>query len=551
MDLNCLPVEILIQIANCLRLSDLSSLLRCSRKFKGVCAPILYRHVQLRVYGQYRKSIGKVFPLTLLNVESAEYFAEIRGLAVLGTDHHFGENNDDDRDTLVLNVLEKPITFPLVLFVKRIPDGNLQSFEFKNEFPVTGRFLIRILIAQPNLVNLYISFQNTTQKVTVDVVSQINLPNLKTLKFADIFQDTDELLLNRILGSASKLVSIDISWHPHYPEVNRSTHKTVFERILKHIPKTLKIANTDITHQLLDATGIVEELHLRDVSIPWGHELEYKNPHSSIPLKKLLITTIPDLAGFYQQQILDKLAPGLEELHFTVTHLDRDGETEIRENIPIPLEYVNRHSETMRSLSLFEKTSEGNFFIDFGPVCEDELEVFKSCRLNEFATAVNFYCAERTPGYWKTFDMSPIDVKYGHFAYLEKLYIIPDMISLNKQIKDDQADFWELNPRNILSYQMASVVLTNIALYAEKMPRLKFVVVGTGNAYCGQKVYMVSWGEHLPPQRRDAKEKKAKYLYTLSPPYDIEDFREQGVVFNCFEGTKFTSQEDRRWASIW
>ncbi|RVD88829.1 uncharacterized protein DFL_003001 [Arthrobotrys flagrans] len=552
MSLTCMPVEILIQIASSLRLSDLASLSRCSRKFKSICIPLLYRHVELRLYGQQRRLIGKIFPLTLLNVESSDYFAETRSLQIIGCDHHFGIDKEDDRDTLVLNGRQKPIVVPLLRFVERIPSGKLRNFELKADFPIAGEFFIGLLTAQPNLVNLYLSFKNTTQEVTAESISKVNLPNLKRLTLAEIYKQSDVWLLNRILKSASKLVFIDLSWHLHYPDVNRSSHQGAFTQILQHRPRTLKIANIEMTPQLLEATAIVEELHLREVTVPRDQDLEYiyTNPHSSISLKKLLITTIPDLREFYQQQILDKLAPGLEELHVTINHMDRDGEAEVRDNIPIPLENITRHSETLKYLSLFEKTSEGNLFIDGGPVCQDEIDVFRHCRLDEFATAVNFYCQLRTPAYWKTFEMSPADVNYGHFACLTKLYIIPDMISLNTQIENDQDEFWELNPRNIFSYQMSSTVLTNIGLYAETMPRLKFLVVGMGNAYCGQKVYMVSWEKHVPPYRKGGKEKKARYLHTLSPPYEIEDFREQGVAFKCFEGTKFTSEEDRKSVSL-
>ncbi|KAK6499035.1 hypothetical protein TWF481_011604 [Arthrobotrys musiformis] len=551
MSLNSLPVEILIQIASYLRISDLTSLLKCNKKLKSVCAPFLYRHVELRLYGQQRRLIGKIFPLTLLKVDSSEYFAETRSLAIIGCDHHFGMDKEDDTNTLVLNIRDKPIVVPLQGFVERMPKGKLRNFEFKIDFPVIGRFFIRVLKAQPNLVNLYLSFKNTTQEVTAESISNVNLPNLKTLTLTEIYKQSDVWVLNRILESASKLVSIDLSWSLHYPDVNRSSHQGAFTRILQHGPKSLKIANIDMTLQLLEATGVVEELHLREVNVPRFKDMEFKNPHSSIALKKLLITTIPDLAEFYHNEILNKLAPGLEELHVTVNHMDRDGEAEVRDNIVIPVEYVLRHSETLKHLSLFEKTSEGNLFIDGGPICQDEIDIFKNCELDEFATAINFYCQVRTPAYWKTFEMSPKDVNYGHFACLTKLYIIPDMVSLNTQIENDQSEFWELNPRNIFSYQMASMVLTNIGLYAEAMPRLRFLIVGMGNAYCGQKVFMVSWEKHVPPYRKGGKEKKARYLFTLSPPYEVEDFREQGMVFRCLKGTKFTTEEDRKWSSLW
>ncbi|KAF3111648.1 hypothetical protein TWF102_005875 [Orbilia oligospora] len=552
MSLSCIPLEILIQIASYLRISDLSSFARCCQKIKGACIPILYRHVELRLYGQKRRLIGKLFPFTLLRVESLEYFAETRSLAIIGCDHHFGMDKEDDRDTLVLNGREKPIVVPLQRFVERIPSGKLRSFELKVDFPIIGEFFIGLITMQPNLVKLYLSFKNTTQEVTAESISKVNLPNLKSLTLAEIYKQSDVLLLNQILGSASKLDLIDLSWHLHYPDVNRSSHQGAFTQILQHRPKTLKIANIDMTPQLLEATGVVEELHLREVNVPRDRDLQYiyQNPYSSISLKKLLITTIPDLRVFYEQQILDKLAPGLEELHVTVNHMDRDGEAEVRDNIPIPLEYVNRHSGTLKYLSLFEKTSEGNLFIDGGAICQDEIEVFKHCKLDEFATAINFYCQIRTPAYWKTFEMSPADVNYAHFSCLTKLYIIPDMISLNTQIENDQDEFWDLNPRNIFSYQMASMILTNIGLYAESIPRLEFLIVGMGNAYCGQKVFVVTWEKHGPPYRKGAKQRKVRYLYTLSPPYEMEDFRDQGIVFKCFEGTKFTSEEDRKWISI-
>ncbi|KAK6523491.1 hypothetical protein TWF281_001472 [Arthrobotrys megalospora] len=458
-------------------------------------------------------------------------------------------DKDDERDCLILNIREKPIVVPLQRFVERIPRGKLRNFEFKIDFPVLGKFFIRVLRAQPNLVNLYLSFKNTTQEVTAESISNVDLPNLKSLTLAEIYKQSDVWLLNRLLESAANLMEIDLSWHLHYPDVNRSSHQGAFTRILQHRPKVLKIANIDMTPQLMEATGVVEELHLRDVDVTM--DLGYKNPHSSISLKKLLIMTIPDLIGFFQKQIIDKVAPGLEELHVTVNHMDRDGEAEVRENIPVPLENVLRHSQTLKYLSLFEKTTEGNLFIDSGVVCEDELEVFKYCKLDEFATAVNFYCQERTPAYWKTFEMSPVDVNYAHFATLEKLYIIPDMISLNTQIENDQEEFWDLNPRNILTYQMASMILTNIGLYADITPRLRFIIVGMGTAYCGQKAFIVTWEKHTPPYRSGVKEGKARYLFTLSPPYEIEDFREQGVAFRCFEGTRFTSEEDRKWVTVW
>ncbi|KAK6513707.1 hypothetical protein TWF506_008146 [Arthrobotrys conoides] len=552
MSLSCIPLEIVIQVASYLRISDLSSLSRCNQKLKSACIPLLYRHVELRLYGQKRRLVGKLFPFTLLRVESSEYFAETRSLAIIGCDHHLGMDKEDNKDTLVLIGREKPIVVPLQRFVERIPSGKLRKFELKADFPIIGEFFIKVLTAQPNLVNLYLSFKNTTEGVTAENISKINLPNLKDLTLAEIYKQSDVLLLNQILKSASKLESIDLSWHIHYPDVNRSSHQGAFTQILRHRPRSLKIANIDMTPQLLEATGVVEELHLREVTVPRDRSLEYiyQNPHSSISLKKLLITTIPDLRVFYEQQILDKLAPGLEELHVTVNHMDRDGEAEVRDNIPIPLEYVNRHSKSLKYLSLFEKTSEGNLFIDRGAICSDEIEVFKHCKLEEFATAVNFYCQMRTPAYWKTFEMSPSDVNYAHFACLRKLYIIPDMISLNTQILNDQDGFWDLHPRNILTYQMASMILTNIGLYTESMPRLEFVIVGMGNAYCGQKVFVVNWEKHVPPYRKGGKQRKVRYLYTLSPPYEIEDFRDQGVVFKCFEGTKFTSEEDRKWVSL-
>ncbi|KAK6352227.1 hypothetical protein TWF730_009057 [Orbilia blumenaviensis] len=554
MGLTSLPVEILIQIASSLRVSDLSSLLKCNRKLRIVCIPLLYRHVELRLYGQQRILMGKVFPLSLLKSESPEYFTGTRSLAIIGCDHYSGTDRDDDEDFLLMIDRERPVAVPLQHFVERIPNGNLWSFEFKVDFPIIADLFIGVLATQPNLVNLYISFENTTQGVRKERVFSVNLPSLKRLKLVEIYRQSDVWILNRILETATNLVEIDLSWDLDYPDVNRSTHQGTFTRILHHRPKILKVANIDMTPQLLEASGLAEELHLRDVTFPRDRNqlnLGYNNPHAVISLKNLLITTIPPMMGYFQKEILDRLLPGLEELHVTVNHLDRDGETEVRESIPIPLENVLRHAETLKYLSLFEKTSEGNFFIDSGPVCEAELKIFQHCGLEEFATTINFYCHERTPGYWKTFEMSPVDVNYAHYAQLHKLYIIPDMISLNDQIDSDQGDFSELNPRNIFSYQMASMVLTNIGFYTETKPNLRYLVVGTGNAYRGQKVFLISWDEHIPPYRKREKQRRTRYLFTLSPPYEIQDFREQGVKFRCFEGTKFTSGEDRKWATVW
>lgn len=147
--------------------------------------------------------------------------------------------------------------------------------------------------------------------------------------------------------------------------------------------------------------------------------------------------------------------------------------------------------------------------------------------------------------------MNSADSDYSHFASLNKLYLVPDMKILQAQIDSEQDEFWDLNPRNNLTYQIASIVLTNIALYSPYLPKIRWMIIGSGNEGRGQKVYEVVWSEYTPVRKKGDKGPKKKWLFALSDPYEMWQLWEEGVRFRCFEGTRFNSDEETRVRSFW
>ncbi|EPS37302.1 hypothetical protein H072_9097 [Dactylellina haptotyla CBS 200.50] len=542
-----IPPEILQQVGDFLYEPELATLSQCSRRLNEIFIPILYRNLELRVYGKHLTYKGKIFPKSLVVSESAESFKEVRNLAILGCDHPYANDKDDDGECVLLDVRKVSMVIPLMEFIKRIPVGRLLSFEYKVAFPINRQLWVQTLNLQPNIVYLHLSCRSSTHAVSPNELLKISLPSLHHFSVVNICDRNDVQIIEKILDAAYNIHIIDLVWDPNFPGTAKEDLLRLTPGIVRNNPKALRLANTSLGDEIFATFEGLEELHLKNSVIEEGASTGDK----LLTLKRLLIISVPTFVRFYQDEIIAKIRPGLEEFHLTIEHVDRDGGTEVRDTIPIPVEYILRHRETLQYLSLFEKTSQGNMFIDPGPVCSDELQLFKELKMKEFATAVNFYCQQRTPAYWRTFDMSPVDVNYGHYASLDKLYIVPDMISLNTQIENDQVEFWELNPRNILTYQMASIVLTNIGLYATEIPKLRYIIVGMGSAYTGQKAFEVTWLKHVPPRKKGQKVVEAKYLFTISPPYELNELRSDGIEFQCFEGTRFSTEEDRRVRSFW
>ncbi|KAF3933996.1 hypothetical protein ABW19_dt0209760 [Dactylella cylindrospora] len=539
MGLEALPTELLRQIGRLLFEPDLALLVLCSRRLKEVFTPLLYRDLELRLLYSYRgPNRTKFMPSSLIENNSSENFQDVRSVCVLSYDHPFKSGKESDEGCVVLKTPETYYFTPVVDVVRRIPEGKLQIFEYKCADMIDMKTVWDALELQRNLTHLSLSLTTTSRsRSSTEHMPKFNVPNLRHLHLRNIYFSHDRAFTNDILASARRLVEIDFQLDDNVGSgIKEDFENNIFPQIARHQPKILRLTTVTLAPSLLDALDHLEELHLIrcDPSPCAGIG------NRSLQLKILRINTAIRCLGFWKDEIFGKLKPGLEECHFIVFNNNDTAGDRVRDTIPIPPEYLLRHKDTLKYLSLFEYSLEEQFFMDAGPTCDAELEFFKQLQLKEFATALNFWCELRTPAYWAKFDMNAVDANYVHYADLEKLYVIPDMPELRDQIENDQDEFWELNPRNIFTYQMASLVLTNIAFYASKIPKIKYIIVGRGDPGSGQKVFEVSWSKHIPPRSRGAKELKTRYLFTLSPPYEMRDLVAEGVRFRCVDGTRFS-----------
>ncbi|KAF3911066.1 hypothetical protein AA313_de0204495 [Arthrobotrys entomopaga] len=442
----------------------------------------------------------------------------------------------------------------LLEFIKRIPNGGLRTFDYKVEPFMNRQILFEVLSSQHNIVSLNIWFPAKTfgdRVIPENDLPRMDFPKLNRLSLGGIIGYNEVNVAKKILDASPNTSEIELIFAIGYadPKLDCAMQMMIISLHAKHNLKIFKLANVTLSQGILELSKKLEELHLRDIKVPGNISLR----DMELSPKKLLIKSRSTDTKFYRDEFMAKLVPGLEELLIITENVNRElnGESEPRETRPIPLEFILRHQKTLRCLSLFQRNYSCPPMdiesIGYG----DELQLFNSLELQEYTTAIKFKSVEDPLNDRRYLTMND-GLDYGHYALLEKLYVVPDFRNhLPSEIVREQKINRDLDPMRSTTYQMAHLLLANIAYHATELPQIRYIIVGTGTAYTGQKVFQVSWLKHTPPRKRGNGNLGDKYLFALSPSYNLHDFKERGIEFRCFEGTKFTSAVNKRYRSFW